>query len=1054
LTLSSFIVILLPKIKWGVRGMKCPKCNSENFDNTRFCGDCGTRLPSPEESAGSPTKTLEAQKEDLTTGSTFAGRYQVIEELGKGGMGKVYKALDKEIKGKVALKLIRPEIAADKKTIERFRNELKMTRDIAHKNVCRMYDLNKEEGTYYITMEYVSGEDLKSSIRRLRQLTPGTAILIAKQVCEGLAEAHRLGVVHRDLKPQNIMIDKEGNSRIMDFGIARSLKVKGITGAGVMIGTPEYMSPEQVEGKEVDQRSDIYSLGIILYEMVTGQVPFEGDTPFTIGVKHKSETPKDPKELNTQIPEDLSRVILKCMEKDKENRYQSAGELSSELTRIEKGIPTTERIVPKRKPITSREITVTFGLKKLLIPALVIIALAVISVVIWRLLPQKEAIPAPSGKPSLAVMYFKNNTGDESLDHLRTMLSDLLIADLTQSKHIKILSGDRLFDILSELNQLEAKSYSSKVLKEVAVRGGVNHILQGTYAKAGETFRINSLLQEAGTGELIGSESVEGEGEESIFSMVDELTRRIKKDFRLSAEEIASDIDKAVGKITTSSPEAYKYYSEGRKYFHKGEYHKSIQLMEKAVAIDSEFAMAYRSMWLAYRNMGNFSEYRKYRQKAFELRDRVSDREGYYIEGSFYAESEKTWDKSIGAYEKLLKLYPEDLIGNNNLGGIYMGLEEWDKAIERLEVLIQNKDETFYPYYNLAYIFMAKGLYDKSREILEYYLDNFTDNTWIHNGLAMNYLCQGRYDLALAEVDKAFSLNPALYDNLELKGAIYHCRGDFVKSEREYQKLLETEEQGVHLAGLRKLGALYLLQGKLEESKSQLKHGIDLPKKVGRVGWKSGFHLALGYIHLRLGSPKEALEEYKKAWDSAVEGERLNYQRAILHFRGLAYLEMKEIDEAQKAADELKEMIEKGMNKKKIRYYFHLVGNIELKRENFSKAIEYFKEAMSLLPSQRDLGDDHALFIDSLALTYYMAGDLEKAQEEYEKITTLTAGRLYYGHIYTKSFYMLGKIYEQKGWKGKAIEHYEIFLDLWKNADPGLPEVADARKRLEALQSQ
>jgi len=1036
--------------------MKCPKCNFENPADTKFCGECAAPLHPSEEISAPLTETLETPKEELTIGSTFAGRYQIIEELGKGGMGKVYKAQDTDLKEKVAIKLLRPEIAADKKTIERFRNELKFARKIRHKNVCQMYDLNKEESAHYITMEYVDGKDLKSMIKMMGQLGSGKTIFIAKQICEGLVEAHRLGVVHRDLKPQNIMVDEEGNARIMDFGIARSLKTKGITAAGVMIGTPEYMSPEQVDAKETDQRSDIYSLGVILYEMVTGRAPFEGDTPLSVAVKQKTETPEDPRKLNSQIPEDLSNVILRCMEKDKEKRYQGAGEVHSELINIEKGIPTTERIVPKRKPITSREITVTFGLKKLFIPALVVIALVIAAVVILKLLPRKEAIPpAPSGKPSLAVMYFKNNTGDERLDHLRTMLSDLLIADLTQSKHIKILSGDRLFDILSELNQVEAKSYSSKVLKEVAVRGRVNHILQGTYAKAGETIRINTLLQEVGTGELIGSESVEGEGEESIFSMVDELTRRIKKNFRLSAEEIASDIDKAVGKITTSSPEAYKYYSEGRKYFHKGEYHKSIQLMEKAVTIDPEFAMAYRSMFMVYERIGNYSESRKYRQKAFELRDQVSDRERYYIEGTVYSRSEKTRDKAIEAYEKLLELYPEDSIGNNNVAVSYNSLEQWDKAIKRFEVLIHSRDESSFPYFNLAYTYMAKGLYDKAREILEYYLDNFTDNTYIRNWLAMNHLCQRRYDLALAEVDKALSLNPALSDNIVLKGDIYHCRGDLDKSEREYQKLLETEEQGVHLLGLNKLGALYLLQGKLEESKSHLKQGIELPKKVGRIGWKSEFHLALGYIHLKSGSLKEALEEYKKAWDSAVEGERLSSQRAVLHFRGLAYLEMKAIDEAQKVADELKEMIEKGISRKHIRYYYHLVGNIELKRENFSKAIEYFEKALYLLPSQSDPASDvHALFLDPLAIAYYKAGDLEKAQEEYEKITTLTTGRLYYGDIYARSFYMLGKIYEQKGWKGKTIEHYEKFLDLWKDADAGIAEVEDAKKRLTTLKGE
>jgi len=309
----------------------CPKCQADNPDTQRFCGNCATQLPISEEIPPS-TKTMEAPKEELTTGTAFAGRYQVIEELGKGGMGKVYKAYDTKVKEKIALKLIRPEIANDKKTIERFSNELKLARKIRHKNVCGMFDLGEERGTHYITMEFVPGEDLRSSIRRFGQLPIKKSISIAKQICEGLAEAHRFGVVHRDLKSNNIMIDNEGNVRIMDFGIARSLSGKGITGTGVMIGTPEYMSPEQVEGKDVDQRSDIYSLGIILYEMVTGQVPFEGDSPFAVGIKHKSETPTAPKQINAQIPESLENIILRCLEKDKKLRYQSCEELLDHLT--------------------------------------------------------------------------------------------------------------------------------------------------------------------------------------------------------------------------------------------------------------------------------------------------------------------------------------------------------------------------------------------------------------------------------------------------------------------------------------------------------------------------------------------------------------------------------------------------------------------------------------------------------------------------------------------------------------------------------------------------
>ena len=338
--------------------MECPKCQHENLDDSTFCAKCGTKI----DADIGPTKTIETSKEELTTGSIFAGRYKIIEELGKGGMGKVYRVFDQKLNEEVALKLIKPDIAADKKTIERFKNELKLARKITHKNVGRMYEFLEDKDTHFITMEYISGQDLKSAMNQMGQLTVGKAVSIAKQVCDGLEEAHSIGIVHRDLKPNNIMIDRGGNAKIMDFGIARSLTGKGITGVGVMIGTPEYMSPEQVESKEIDQRSDMYSLGVILYEMVTGRVPFEGDTPYSIGVKHKSEAPRNPQEINPQISDDLNRMILMCLEKEKDKRYQSTGELRSELENIDKGIPTSEKLPPKRKPITSKEVTVTFGL--------------------------------------------------------------------------------------------------------------------------------------------------------------------------------------------------------------------------------------------------------------------------------------------------------------------------------------------------------------------------------------------------------------------------------------------------------------------------------------------------------------------------------------------------------------------------------------------------------------------------------------------------------------------------------------------------------------------
>jgi TolB-like protein/Tfp pilus assembly protein PilF len=528
--------------------MECPKCHIDNPDDSRFCSRCGTSLLSAPKTPPTATtqQIMKHSPVEFAPGEHFGTRYQIVEEIGRGGMGIVYKALDRELDRVVALKMIRPELSDDPAIVAQFKQELRLASEISHENVIRIHDLGEDKGIKYISMRYIGGTTLRNLLDTAGRLTIDKAIGITTQICHALGAAHKRSVVHRDLKPQNIMLDRAGHTYVMDFGVAAL--IDGQKRSSIIIGTPNYMSPEQAMGRTADERSDIYSLGCILYEMVTGHKPLEADTVEVMIRKHTTEIPRPPSAVNPAVPRSLESIIMKCLEKDPANRFDSASALCAQL-------------LDDAAPAESGS--------------------------------EDTGVAAPSAeKPdevSVAVLPFRDMSPEKDQDYFCDGIAEELTSALVKVDGLRVAA-------LSSAFQFKGKNTD---VREIGAKLNVSTVVEGSVRKAGNKLRITAQLVNVGDGYHMWSERYDRDLED-VFAIQDEISQAVVSALKL--ELIDSKGDPVVC-CSTHDLEAYNLYLKGRYHWNKRTQpgiSRAIEYFEKAIELEPSYALAYAGLADAY----------------------------------------------------------------------------------------------------------------------------------------------------------------------------------------------------------------------------------------------------------------------------------------------------------------------------------------------------------------------------------------------------------------------------------------------------------------------
>ena len=799
----------------------------------------------------------------------LGGRYEILQTIGEGGMGAVYKAADRELDRFVALKVIRPELASNPSILARFKQELLLAHQVTHRNVIRIYDLGEAEGVKFITMEFIEGEDLRSIIREKKKFTPEEAVDVIQQVCQALHAAHSAGVIHRDLKPQNIMQDGTGRILVMDFGLARTLEGGGMTQTGAIVGTMEYMSPEQALGKELDQRSDIFALGLIFYELLTGKSPFAAESAIASLIKRTQERATPASDVDAQIPGALSGIVSKCLERDLNERYQSASAILADLdTWKDKRAAGTITFDASVKPWGQ---TLPWPLIAGIVTAL---ALAISGYMLRDRLfsSSHSARSAPAGPTvSLAILPFRNASGDPSLDWIGPSLADMLSTDVGQSAQLRTVSPSSLHQIFTDLRISSATVLDPATIRRVANFSNADRVVWGQYAKFGDQIRIDATLQDIKNDHAVPLK-IDVPSEKEIPAAIDRLADSIRQKLALP-ENVLKELKASSFQPSSKSIDALRDYDQGIALQRDGENLEAQKQFEAATKGDPTFALAFSKLAQAYSSLGYDTEAERSAKKAVDLSQDLPEAEKYLI-SAIELQVVKNYPEAIKAYENLAKVSPDNSDVQSALASLYQDSGDLVKARAYYQKLLSSNPKDVAATLNLGRIDIKSG--DP----------------------------QGSFD----PLNRAYSLAVQM-DNQEQKATSLHLMAVAYRMLSKPQEVLRNEQEAItiwrHVG--QKRGLAFSLNemanaqaslGQTKDAVANFQEALQIRRDIGDKRGLGDTLIDMGNFSDDRGDHDQALKMYKEALELERDIGNESLQATCLNNIGGVYSEKSQYDDA------------------------------------------------------------------------------------------------------------------------------------------------------------